>query len=146
MMNEKTILIAIGTNAHRSKNMKKARMLLDGHIKDIRFTKSMNTEAIGIHAKDFLNCLASGTTTDSFEEVNDWLKDIERQCGNTAEKRQEGLIEMDLDILEYAGDRYHEKDWQREYIVKLYKELNNEENSIAHRSIHADDGSECSAI
>ena len=98
-------------------------MLLCEYMEDIRFTEAMSTKAIGIRGKNFLNALAKGTTTDSHEAVNSKLKDIEKTCGNTDEKRQKGLIEMDLDILEYGGKRYHEKDWQREYIVKLLKEL-----------------------
>ena len=122
-MKGKTLLIAIGTNQHCSKNMKQAKMLLCEYMEDICFTEAMSTKAIGIRGKKFLNALAKGTTTDSHEAVNSKLKDIEKTCGNTDEKRQKGLIEMDLDILEYGGKRYHEKDWQREYIVKLLKEL-----------------------
>ena len=36
--------------------------------------------------------------------------------------RKNNLIEMDIDILEYDGERYHEKDWGRQYIIDMVEE------------------------
>ncbi|MBF1585800.1 MAG: 7,8-dihydro-6-hydroxymethylpterin-pyrophosphokinase, partial [Prevotella sp.] len=32
-------------------------------------------------------------------------------------------IEMDIDVLEYGGERLHEGDWQRSYVAELLTEL-----------------------
>lgn len=34
---------------------------------------------------------------------------------------QRGKIAMDIDLLKYDNQRFHESDWTRDYIVKLMK-------------------------
>jgi 2-amino-4-hydroxy-6-hydroxymethyldihydropteridine diphosphokinase len=35
----------------------------------------------------------------------------------------DGIVAIDLDLLQYSEVRYHLKDWDREYIKDLIKEL-----------------------
>jgi len=34
-----------------------------------------------------------------------------------------GVVRMDVDLLLYNGERYHEEDWNRSYIQTLMKEI-----------------------
>lgn len=39
--------------------------------------------------------------------------------GRTQEDRTAGIVRIDLDLLQYDNDRYHLRDWERDYIKKL---------------------------
>ena len=48
---------------------------------------------------------------------------METQCGNTEFLRNEGKIAMDIDLLKYDDQRFHENDWSRDYVKKLIKQF-----------------------
>jgi 2-amino-4-hydroxy-6-hydroxymethyldihydropteridine diphosphokinase len=129
-MNNNRLLFAIGTNSHRQRNMNHAQNELEKIFGDnMRITHIIETEPIGIGGPMFLNCLAECFTVLSLPDVKAQMKRIELECGNTKEKRQRGIVEMDIDILEYAGELHHINDWQRPYIMKLFGELQQKEVS-----------------
>ena len=59
----------------------------------------------------------------SVEHLNEQLKAIEQQMGRTIEDRQQGIVRIDLDILEYDGTRHHLADWERHYVKLLLPQL-----------------------
>jgi 7,8-dihydro-6-hydroxymethylpterin-pyrophosphokinase len=124
MMKKKKILFAIGTNSPLAKDRviwMKARIFgLFGD--DIRFTFLVETDPIGIVSPKFTNCVGIAFTTLPLERIKKTFKEIEKECDDTADKRKNNLIEMDIDILEYDGKRYHEKDWSRQYIIDMVEE------------------------
>lgn len=123
-MEKKKILFAIGTNSPLASDRviwMKARVFgLFGD--DVRFTFLVETDPIGIVSPKFTNCVGIAFTTLPLEEIKAIFKEIEKECEDTKEKRQNNLIEMDIDILEYDGVRYHEKDWSRPYIIDMVEE------------------------
>ena len=46
------------------------------------------------------------------------LKQIEMETG-----RSQDRITIDLDLLQYDGKRYHEKDWQRSYVINILNDI-----------------------
>ncbi len=121
---EERIIIALGSNVHSRRNMRVARMLLSELIPGLQFTRNMRTRPIGTESGAmYLNCLCWGSVALSESELRTLLKDVERECGNTIEKRQQGMVEMDVDLLQYGTLRRHEKDWERPYIITLLKEI-----------------------
>ena len=123
MSTKQPLILALGTNHHRHANMQQAQALLSVLLDDVVFSSSRLTTPIGMHSADFLNCLAMGGTLLSLPALQMRLKAIETQCGNTREKRAAHCIEMDIDVLEYGGERLHEADWQRSYVAELLTEL-----------------------
>ena len=123
-MEKKKILFAIGTNSPLACDRviwMKARVFeLFGD--DVRFTFLVETDPIGIVSPKFTNCVGIAFTTLPLEEIKAIFKEIEKECEDTKEKRRNNLIEMDIDILEYDGVRYHEKDWSRPYIIDMVEE------------------------
>ncbi|MEE3384479.1 MAG: 2-amino-4-hydroxy-6-hydroxymethyldihydropteridine diphosphokinase [Prevotella sp.] len=123
-MEKKKILFAIGTNSPLASDRviwMKARVFgLFGD--DVRFTFLVETDPIGIVSPKFTNCVGIAFTTMPLEEIKAIFKEIEKECEDTKEKRRNNLIEMDIDILEYDGVRYHEKDWSRPYIIDMVEE------------------------
>ena len=123
-MEKKKLLFATGTNSYLSDDriiLMKSRIF--GLFKDnIRFTTLTKTAPIGMESPEFTNCVGIASTTLPLAIIKDEFKGIEQECGDTAEKRLENIVEMDIDILEYDGKRYHEKDWNRDYIINMLNE------------------------
>ena len=117
------IILSVGTNFNYEQNAKLVKEKLTEEINEIQFSEDMLTEPIGdITSKEnFLNFLVYGSTEKGVEQLVSILKLIETQCGNTKFLRDEGKIAMDIDLLEYDNQRFHESDWTRDYIVKLMK-------------------------
>lgn len=131
-MEKKKILFAIGTNSPLASDRviwMKARVFgLFGD--DVRFTFLVETDPIGIVSPKFTNCVGIAFTTLPLEEIKAIFKEIEKECEDTKEKRRNNLIEMDIDILEYDGVRYHEKDWSRPYIIDMVEDAEILKNEI----------------
>ena len=124
MIQDRTLLLAIGTNSHSWNHIRRAkRPIQEAFPSLVVFSSIVVTAPIGIDGKSFRNCLATMLTDLSFEEVNVRLKQIETLCDNSVEKRAQGIVEMDIDILLHKGKRYHEKDWERPYIHQLLPEI-----------------------
>ena len=120
------VILSLAANRFQKSNLAKARQCLGEVFSDVHYTTEQWTEPLSSTRHDlYLNQLAEGLTTVSLEELNSRLKQIEPDVGRTPEKRQRGIVPIDLDILEYDGQRYHERDWQRPYVANLIGELPN---------------------
>lgn len=118
------IVFSIGTNSHRLRNMRMAKTeLVKLFGEDFVLTRVVETDAIGFEGSRFLNSLAECRSSLPLQTIEKELKRIEKECGNTHEKRCQGIVEMDIDILEYGGERHHVNDWKRSYVIELYGEL-----------------------
>lgn len=116
------IIISLGTNHDKYRNMSKAKDMLCGIFgSGISFTRSVETKPIGVVSADYLNALAVIETGMSYKEAEGCLKGIERECGRDRTKEPE--VAMDIDILEYNGKKERLKDWERGYVKALMDEL-----------------------
>lgn len=118
------ILIALGTNVGID-NIAKAKKALKETFADVSFSQTLPTAALGskFQGTQFHNALASGFTTLEADEVVGRLKNIERATGDTRELRQDGKVVLDLDLLKYDDTRFHQADWDREYVRELIAEM-----------------------
>lgn len=91
----------------------------------MQFSEELLTEPVGNVLSDekYLNFLACGFTEDEPEQIVAKTKQMETQCGNTEFLRKEGKIAMDIDLLKYDNQRFHESDWSRDYVKKLIKQF-----------------------
>ena len=103
----------------------RARQDIISTFPDARFTPMLTTPAEPDDRSNTLysNLLATFTTDADEPLLVARLKDLELTLGNTAALRRQGIVMMDLDILQYAGERRHHDDWQRSYVKKLIKTL-----------------------
>ena len=117
------IILSVGTNFNYEQNAKLVKEILTEEINEIQFSENLLTEPIGEIKSNgkFLNFLVYGFTEKGVEQLVSILTRIETQCGNTKFLRDEGKIAMDIDLLKYDNQRFHERDWTRDYIVKLMK-------------------------
>ena len=123
--NEHIITACVGTNVDHQSNITKAREILDSTFADCRFSRVMQTLPIGMENTNvrFANMLVVFNSTLDTEEVVSKLKQIERQCGDTRMARSRGEVIMDIDLLRYDDELFHQSDWQRHYIKTLMEEM-----------------------
>ena len=120
---EHTIIISLASNENQEANMEKAREQLEQLLTEVHFTSAIWTEPIGAidHSRMYLNQLCKGTTALGDGLLGEVLKHLERRLGRT--HNEDGIVAIDLDLLEYDGIRHHLRDWGRSYIKDLINEL-----------------------
>lgn len=117
------VIVAVGSNMNAVENIATAQRILSQRFSDIRFSKVIATEAIGIEGSPpFHNFLAVFGTAMNIHDLDACLKKIEFTCGRDPRNHKE--ISLDIDLLSYDGIRYHILDWNRSYVHSLLKELN----------------------
>ena len=116
------VLLCLSSNTNQQQNMEAARRLLGQLLGNLLFTTEHWTEPVNTLRPDkYLNQLAKGTTTIDADELNLRLKDIERRLERKHDKS--GIVTIDIDLLEYDSERYHQRDWERDYVKDLLPEL-----------------------
>ena len=119
------VIISLASNRFQTKNLSKARRCLEEILSDLYFTTERWTEPVG-NAKrrdSYLNQLAVGTTEWNEDQLNNWLKQTEVSFGRTEAKRRLGIVPIDLDILDFNGEKRHLRDWERPYVQLLINEI-----------------------
>ena len=53
--------------------------------------------------------------------LNEVLKETEKRLGRT--HNEDGIVTIDLDLLQYDETQYHLRDWSRSYVKNLINEL-----------------------
>ena len=119
------VIISLATNRFQKKNLSKARHCLEEILSDMHFTTECWTAPIGnTPCRDaYLNQLVVGNTELDEPTLTEWLKNTELSFGRTEAKRQAGIVPIDLDILDFNGEKRHLRDWERPYVQQLVNEL-----------------------
>lgn len=121
MRNKHHILLSIGCNTNCEKQMERARERLIESFPGIVVSDAITTPAYGKEegALPYSNMLAEADTLMEEQEIVSMLKEMESELGDSVEKRNEDIIMMDIDLLEYDAEKRHERDWQRPYVKEL---------------------------
>lgn len=122
-MDNKRVILALGTNVNQERNMKQVRRLLVDTWPDMKFTTQKWTQPIGMASDLFYNCLAYTEVEETLEELTEKVKNMEQICGDTRAERSLNRIQMDIDILLYGDNKLHIDDWQRDYVQELMNEI-----------------------
>ena len=119
---EHHIIISLASNINHEANMQAARTQLTQLLTEAHFTRAIYTEPLhSLRQEPYLNQLCEGTTALGFNLLNEVLKETEKRLGRT--HNEDGIVTIDLDLLEYDGERYHLRDWDRNYVKDLINEL-----------------------
>ena len=120
---EHHIIISLASNINHEANLEAARTLLTQLLSEVHFTSAIYTEPVGtvLRKEPYLNQLCKGTTALGMNLLNEVLKEIEKRLGRT--HNEDGIVTVDLDLLEYDGERFHHRDWERNYVKDLINEL-----------------------
>lgn len=123
-MNQKEhqIIISLASNEHQEARLEAAREQLVQLLTECHFTSAMLTEPIHSCRKEpYLNQLCKGTTSLGEGLLCEVLKETEKRLGRT--KNEDGIVAIDLDLLQYDERRHHLRDWERNYVKDLLNEL-----------------------
>lgn len=119
---EHQIIISLGSNEQQEKNLAAAREQLTLLFSNLHFTSEHWTEPVHSVRKElYLNQLCSATTAFGQNLLNEVLKEIEKRLGRT--HNEDGIVTIDLDLMSYDDQHLHQRDWDKEYIKELIKEL-----------------------
>ena len=121
-MKQHEVIISLGSNENQEENLTKAREQLTQLMTEVHFTSTIWTEPINSSRKEpYLNQLCKGTTAFSEGLLCEVLKETERRLGRI--HNEDGVVAIDLDLLQYDDQKYHLRDWSRNYVKKLLNEL-----------------------
>ena len=119
---EHHIIISLASNYNQEVNMEAARTQLIQLLTSVHFTSAIWTEPIGTLRQDkYLNQLCKGTTAFGDGLLGEILKETERRIGRI--HNEDGIVVIDLDLLEFDGQKHHLRDWNRDYVKNLISEL-----------------------
>jgi 2-amino-4-hydroxy-6-hydroxymethyldihydropteridine diphosphokinase len=115
------VIISLASNRFQKTNLSKARSCLEEILSDLKYTDELWTQPVGnAKRKDaYLNQLVSGTTEMEEEALCQWMKQTEFSFGRTQAKRLLGIVPIDIDLMEFDGEKRHQLDWQRPYVKEL---------------------------
>ena len=121
-MKQHEVIISLASNENQEANLDKAREQLTQLLTEVHFTSAIWTEPVNPSRKEpYLNQLCKGTTAFGEGLLCEVLKETEKRIGRI--KNEDGIVVIDLDLLEYDGQRHHLRDWSRDYVMKLIEEL-----------------------
>ena len=123
-MNQKLhqIILSLASNMDQEAHMAAAREQLVQLLTEAHFTSAIWTEPINsIRKEPYLNQLCQGTTALGEGLLCEVLKETEKRLGRT--HNEDGIVTIDLDLLQYDSQRHHLRDWDRNYIKDLLKKL-----------------------
>ena len=146
------VIISLASNENQEANLAKAREQLTQLMADVHFTSAIWTKPyyndhvqssmfnvqssmfnvqssmfngqcsmVNGQSKNYLNQLCKGTTAFGEGLLGEVLKETEKRIGR--QHNEDGIVAIDLDLLEYDGQRHHLKDWNRDYVKNLLDEL-----------------------
>jgi 2-amino-4-hydroxy-6-hydroxymethyldihydropteridine diphosphokinase len=102
--------------------MAAARTQLEQLLTEVQFTSAIWTEPINTLRKEpYLNQLCKGTTALGEGLLCEVLKELEKRLGRR--RNEDGIVAIDLDLLQYDDQRHHLRDWNRVYVKDLINEL-----------------------
>jgi 2-amino-4-hydroxy-6-hydroxymethyldihydropteridine diphosphokinase len=113
------VIIALGSNYRQSAHIHWASERLSFLLDDCRLSSVLWTADIKGSGKWYMNRLAAGYTELTADDLQQLLKQTEAETGRTKE-----AVTIDLDLLQYDEQRYHEKDWQRPYVTHIIDDIN----------------------
>ncbi|MBP5713871.1 MAG: 2-amino-4-hydroxy-6-hydroxymethyldihydropteridine diphosphokinase [Prevotella sp.] len=119
---EHTVIISLASNVDQEAHLEAARTQLTQLLTTVQFTSAIFTEPVNsIRKEPYLNQLCTGTTVLGEGLLGEVLKEIEKRLGRT--KNEDGIVAIDLDLLQYDNQRHHLRDWDRNYVKDLIIEL-----------------------
>jgi 2-amino-4-hydroxy-6-hydroxymethyldihydropteridine diphosphokinase len=119
---EHTVIISLASNVGQEAHLEAARTQLTQLLTTVKFTSAIFTEPVNsIRKEPYLNQLCKGTTALGEGLLGEVLKEIEKRLGRT--KNENGIVAIDLDLLQYDNQRHHLRDWYRNYVKDLINEL-----------------------
>ena len=119
---EHHIIISLASNEDQEAHLAAAGEQLTQLLTEAHFTSAIWTEPVNTSRQvPYLNQLCTGTTALGVNLLGEVLKETERRLGRIY--NEDGIVAIDLDLLQYDDQKYHLRDWSRDYVKNLLNEL-----------------------
>ena len=118
MVEKEYILVALGSNYHQAAHIHWASQRLSSLLSDVQLSRILWTQDIHGSGICYANQLIAGRTSLTADELQQQLKAIEAES-----RRTKSRVTIDLDLMQYDQQRYHERDWSRPYIQRLIPDI-----------------------
>lgn len=118
------VIISLGSNQEKEKNIEMANQLLDSHFDSIHFSEAVYTQPFHMENPAlFLNQVAIAFTSENPDQIVDAFKQMERQLGRKPEDKSKGNIPIDIDLLQWNDEILKPSDFHRPYIQSALASL-----------------------
>ncbi|MGM9760160.1 MAG: 2-amino-4-hydroxy-6-hydroxymethyldihydropteridine diphosphokinase [Parabacteroides sp.] len=122
---ENRVILCVGSNYQKEKNMEWAIRLLQERFPCLCFSVPVTTQpdhypqSIG----PFLNAAAVGVVSVELEEMKSCLKQLEQQLGRRPGDKVQGRVVIDLDLLQWNEQVLKPMDLTRDYVRRCLASL-----------------------
>ena len=117
-------VIGIGSNIDPSRNIRLARQKINTHHKVIKESRFLYTRPVGfVNQSDFLNGVILIETKMEKNDLDDWLKSIEKELGRIRGSNKFGPRTIDMDILIWNNKIIDEDVYSRDFLKDAIKEI-----------------------
>lgn len=82
-----------------------------------------STKALNGRSPDYLNMVVRVQTSLDAEQVITLGKAFEEKCGRSAESKKKGIVEMDVDLVQYGKIILRPEEFTRTYFLTGYNKL-----------------------
>jgi 2-amino-4-hydroxy-6-hydroxymethyldihydropteridine diphosphokinase len=96
------VFVSLGSNMEPEKNLNLAMQALTARFGAISRSSVYRNKAVGFEGEPFLNLVVGFDTSESAEQVNDALHDIEAEFGRTRGDNKFAPRTLDMDLLVYG--------------------------------------------
>lgn len=123
-MNDHIAVLSLGSNKTDGEQLIKfASSVLSTWFMSIDFSCILRNPAINMPSEtpDYFNMLVLVRTKFNADEIKRLAKTLERMAGDTKELRRNGVVIMDIDIVEYDNSILKPNDTKRDYYRTLRK-------------------------
>ncbi len=118
------VLLSIGTNTDTCFNMKRAIDNLHSCFPNIQFTSIIESAPCGaIFKGPFLNILAYFETNMVKEEIQGRFKSIEKIMGRQSSHKAQGIVLIDIDLIQWDNEVLKPDDFKRDYMNELIVQM-----------------------
>ncbi|SEF46213.1 2-amino-4-hydroxy-6-hydroxymethyldihydropteridinediphosphokinase [Parabacteroides chinchillae] len=113
-------IISLGSNKDREMNIRRATELLLQYFPSICFSEAVYTEPVACPlSSSFLNRMALVDTPLSADDLKLVFKQIEVTIGRKPDDKKQGIVPIDIDLLQWNDRVLKPEDMQREYVISL---------------------------
>ncbi|MDR3704850.1 MAG: 2-amino-4-hydroxy-6-hydroxymethyldihydropteridine diphosphokinase [Paludibacteraceae bacterium] len=117
-------VISLSSNAEAGKNISLAKALLSERFSDISFSSQIETSPFGSGYKaNFQNLAARFSCSESEEEINFLLKQMETRLGRTPEFKAQKIVPVDLDIILWNQSVVRDDYYRFPFLLELINQL-----------------------
>lgn len=118
------VILCLGSNRDKEKNIELADRLLRDHFASIHFSEAVYTEPVDMQNPSvFLNQVAIAFTPDGPEKITNTFKQIERSLGRMPDDKLKESIPIDIDLLQWNDCLLKPLDLQRSYVRSALRTL-----------------------